>query len=170
MSDDAPKTLPFADFLSGIVWLLLAVGIVIMSWQMDRLEHLKVSVYSAPGLLTGILGIALGIMGAILILRSVRDGALQQAELPRFQPGDHWRLLTGLVLCLIFAIGLIGSGLPFWLAAAIFIAAFVFVFQFDERKTNGTLSRGALLAVVYGLVCGGAIHYVFQELFLVRLP
>lgn len=168
MSDDAPK--PFADFLSGIVWLLLAIGIVIVSWQMDRLEHLKVSVYSAPGLLTGFLGIALAIMGAILMLRAVRTGALQQVEFPRFHPRDHWRLLTGLALCLIFAIGMVGSGIPFWLAAAIFIAVFVFVFQFEDRKTNGTLPRGVLFAAVYGLVCGAAIHYVFQELFLVRLP
>lgn len=168
MNDDAPK--PFADFLSGIVWLLLAIGIVVVSWQMDRLEHLKVSVYSAPGLLTGILGIALGIMGAILLLRAVRAGALQQAVWPRFHPRDHWRLLTGLALCLIFAIGMVGSGMPFWLAAALFIAVFMFVFQFEDRRANGTLPRGALFAVAYGLICGAAIHYVFQELFLVRLP
>lgn len=168
MSDDAPK--PFADFLSGIVWLLLAIGIVVVSWQMDRLEHLKVSVYSAPGLLTGILGIALGIMGAILVLRSVRAGALQQAALPRFSPREQWRLLLGSALCLIFAGGVVGSGVPFWLAAGLFIAVFVFVFQFEDRRAKGTLPRGALFAVAYGLVCGAAIHYVFQELFLVRLP
>jgi hypothetical protein len=168
MNDDAPK--PFADFLSGIVWLLLAIGIVIVSWQMDRLEHLKVSVYSVPGLFPGILGIAIGIMGAILILRSVQAGALQQAAFPRFNPREQWRLLLGAARCVVFAAGVVGSGLPFWLAAAVFIAAFVFVFQFEERKVKGTLGRGAVFAVVYGLVCGVVIHYVFQELFLVRLP
>lgn len=168
MNDDNPK--PFADFLSGIVWLVLATGIAIMSWRMDRLEHLKVSVYSAPGLLTGILGILIAIMGAILILRSVRAGALQQAGFQRFQPSDHWRLLTGSGLCLIFSCGLVGSGLPFWLAAAVFIAVFVFIFQFEDRRNKGTLLRGALFAAVYGLICGATIQYVFQELFLVRLP
>lgn len=168
MSDDNPK--PFADFLSGIVWLLLAIGIIVMSWRMDRLAHLQVSIYSAPGLLTGVLGIAIAIMGAVLILRAVRAGALQQAELPRFSLRAQWRLFTGAALCLIFAGGVVGSGVPFWLAAALFIAIFVFVFQFEDRRHNGTLPRGALFAAVYGLICGFAIQYVFQELFLVRLP
>jgi len=168
MNDDNPK--PFADFVSGIVWLLLAIGVVAMSLRMDRLEHLQVSVYSAPGLLTGLLGIGVAIMGAILILRSVRAGALQHIEFPRFNFREQWRLLTGGALCLIFAGWVVGSGVPFWLAAALFIAVFVFVFQFEDRRNNGTLPRGALIAAIYGLICGAAIQYVFQELFLVRLP
>lgn len=168
MEDKKPS--PFADLLSGGVWLALAIGIVIGSWKMDRLSHLQATVYTAPGLVPGLLGLALAIMGALLILRSVRAGALAQARVPQFSFREHWRLLTALVLCLTFALGLLGSGLPFWLAAAIFIAAFVFVFQFEDRKTAGTVARGALFAAAFGLVCGGAIHYVFQDLFLVRLP
>jgi hypothetical protein len=82
----------------------------------------------------------------------------------------HWRLLTALGLCLAFALGLLGSGLPFWLAATIFIAVFVFVFQYEERRSAGTLLRGAIFAILFGAVSAFAIHYVFQELFLVRLP
>lgn len=168
MTDDNPK--PFADFVSGIVWLLLAIGIVTVSWRMDRLEHLQVSVYSAPGLLTGVLGIAIAIMGAILMLRSLRAGALYQIELPRFKLREQWRILSGGALCLVFAGWVVGSGVPFWLAAALFIAIFVFVFQFEDRRNNDTLPRGALFAAIYGLICGVVIQYVFQELFLVRLP
>lgn len=168
MEDKKPS--PFADLLSGGVWLALAIGIVAGSWKMDRLAHLQATIHTAPGLVPGLLGLALAIMGVLLILRSVRAGALAQAQITGFSFRDHWRLLTALALCLIFALGLIGSGLPFWLAAAIFIAAFVFVFQFEDRKTAGTLARGAAFAAVFGLICGGAIHYVFQDLFLVRLP
>ncbi|MGD9921679.1 MAG: tripartite tricarboxylate transporter TctB family protein [Pseudorhodoplanes sp.] len=168
MEDRKPS--PFADLLSGGVWLALAIGIVILSWKMDRLTHLQATIYTAPGLVPALLGIAIAIMGVLLILRSIRAGALGEAQLPRFSPRAHWRILSAVALCLAFALGLLGSGLPFWLAAAIFIATFVFVFQFEEREAAGTLLRGAAYAAVFGLICGGSIHYVFQELFLVRLP
>jgi hypothetical protein len=168
MENEKPS--PFADLISGCVWVALAAGIMILSWKMDRLAHLQVSIYTAPGIVPGLLGGALAIMGLLLILRSVRAGAIAEAHVPRFGFRDNWRILTALALCLTFALGLVGSGLPFWLAAGIFIAAFVFVFQFEDRKAAGTLARGAAFAALFGLMCGGAIHYVFQDLFLVRLP
>ena len=168
MENEKPS--PFADLISGGVWLALAIGIMVMSWKMDRLTHLQATIHTAPGIVPGLLGLAIAIMGLLLIFRSLRAGALAQAQIPAFSPREHWRLLTALVLCLIFALGLLGSGLPFWLAGAIFIAVFVFVFQFAERKAAGTLVNGAAFAAVFGLICGGAIHYAFQDLFLVRLP
>ena len=168
MENEKPS--PFADLISGAIWLALAIGIMAMSWAMDRLTHLQASVYTAPGIVPGLLGLALAIMGVLLILRSVRAGAIAQAQFPAFNPRDHWRLLTALALCLTFALGLLGSGLPFWLAAAIFVAVFIFIFQFSERKASGTLVRGAAFAALFGLICGGVVHYTFQDLFLVRLP
>jgi hypothetical protein len=47
---------------------------------------------------------------------------------------------------------------------------FVFIYQFSERNASGTLVRGAVFAAVFGLICGGVVHYTFQDLFLVRLP
>jgi hypothetical protein len=168
MENEKPS--PFADLISGCVWVALAVGIMILSWKMDRLAHLQASIYTAPGVVPALLGFALAIMGLLLILRSVRAGAIAEAHLPSLSFRENWRILIALALCLTFAIGLVGSGLPFWLAAAIFIAAFVFVYQFEDRKAAGTLARGAAFAAIFGLICGGSIHYVFQDLFLVRLP
>lgn len=167
---DQKKPSPFADLISGGVWLALAVGIMIVSWKMDRLTHLQATVYTAPGLVPGLLGLALAIMGVLLILRAARAGAFAQAHIPAFRPREHWRVLTALALCLAFTLGLVGSGLPFWLATAIFIGVFVFTFQFEDRKAAGSLARGVLFAAIFGLICGGVIHYVFQDLFLVRLP
>jgi hypothetical protein len=167
---DDRKPSPFADLISGGVWLALAIGIMVISWKMDRLTHLQATIHTAPGLVPGLLGLAIAIMGALLILRSVREGAFAQMNIPAFSIREHWRLLAALALCFAFALGLVGSGLPFWLATAIFLAIFVFVFQFEERRTAGTLVRGAVAAAAYGLICGGTIYYVFQELFLVRLP
>jgi hypothetical protein len=168
VEDNKPS--PFADLISGSVWLVLAIAIMIGSWTMDRLVHLKVPVYTAPGVVPGLLGLALAIMGALLILRSIRAGALAQRGMPSFRIRDHWRLLTAIALCFIYPLGLLGSGMPFWLSTAIFVAVFVFVFEFPDRRPAGILIRGAVFAALFGLICGGTIYYVFQDVFLVRLP
>ena len=50
------------------------------------------------------------------------------------------------------------------------VAVTVFVFQFADRRRDGTLLRGAVFAIIFGLISGLVIHYAFQDLFLVRLP
>jgi hypothetical protein len=169
-SMDTEKPSSFADFLFGLFWLGLAVAIMIGAWTMDRLEHLKVSLYTAPGVVPGLLGLALAIMGALLIVRSVRAGALREVHVPDVRLQAHWRIVTALALCLAFAVIAVGSGLPFWAAAAAFIAIFIFVFRFEDLRNEGRLLRGGIFAIAFGLMSGAAIHYVFQELFLVRLP
>lgn len=168
MEDEKPSA--FTDFLTGIAWLALAAAIMIGSWMMDRLPHLGATLYQLPGLVPGLLSAAIGLMAVILIARALRGGALREAHLPRFEFAEHWRLIAVLGFGLAFALGLVGHGLPFWLAAAIFIAVFVVVFQFGERRRNGTLARGAAFAVAFALVAGLAIHYGFQDVFLVRVP
>jgi hypothetical protein len=75
-------------------------------------------------------------------------------------------------LCLAFGVGLVGHGLPFWLAAAIFVTVAIVSLQYRERKASGEkLSlRRLITAAAIGLGAGAAITVVFQEIFLVRLP
>lgn len=168
MEDEKPSA--FADLLAGAAWLLLAVAIIAGSWQMDRLTHLQATIYTMPGLVPGLLGTAIGIASIILIVRALKAGALTDVRWPRIHLAEHWRLIAVLVLCLGYAVGLVARGMPFWLASAIFTAVFIFVFQFADRRRDGALPRGALVAVTVGLVSGLVIHYAFQDLFLVRLP
>jgi hypothetical protein len=168
MEDEKPSS--FADLLTGAAWLALAAAIIAGAWRMDRLAHLGATLYTVPGLVPGLLGAAIGLMAIMLMLRGIRAGALAEARAPRLDIRAHWRLIATLGLGLVFAIGLVGHGLPFWLAAAVFIAAFVFVFQFEERRRNGTVARGLAFALLFGAVSGLAIHYIFQDVFLVRVP
>ena len=168
MDDEKPS--PRADLLTGAAWLALAAAIVITSWRMDRLVHLQATVYTMPGLVPGLLGAAIGLMAIILMLRALRTGALAHWEWPRTRVAEHWRLMAVLGLGLIYAIGLVGRGLPFWLASAIYIAIFVMVFQLGDRRRAGTLARGVAFAVFFGAIAGLAIHYGFQDVFLVRVP
>ncbi len=189
MDDEKPS--PFADLVTGAAWLAVSIGIIIGAWRMDRLEHLAATIYTVPGLVPGLLGAALALMSLLLILRGVRGGALRalpgkvdpgfpkgnaaniesrQAQWPRIRLVDHWRLIAALALALAFSVGLLGRGLPFWLAAALYVAAMVFVFQYEDRRRDGTLLRGAAFAAVFGAISGLVVHFAFQDIFLVRLP
>lgn len=168
MEEEKPS--PFADLIAGTAFLTLAAGIVIGAWQMDRLQHLQASIYTAPGLVPGLLGGSIGFMAILLMVRAVRAGALAQAAWPHARLAEHWRLIAILVLSLTYAIGFIGRGSPFWLASALYVTVTVFIFQFADRRRNGTLLRGTIFAIAFGVISGLVIHYSFQELFLVRLP
>ena len=168
MEDEKPSA--FSDLLTGIGWLALATAIVIGSWVMDRLPHLGATFHTIPGLVPGLLGAAIGLMAVLLIARALRGGALAQAHVPRVSVAEHWRLIVIVVIGLIYAVGLVGHGLPFWLVSATFIAVFVILFQLPDRRANGTLARGAVFALLFGVVAGLIIHYGFQDVFLVRAP
>jgi hypothetical protein len=162
-----------SDFLSAIGWMGLGIAILIGSVMMDRLEKQGINPYTIPGLLPGLLGIAMTILGALLALRSWRPHLL--ASTARDAPADcagRNRLLLVLGLCLGFGVGLVGHGLPFWLAAAIFVTIAILSLQYQGRTSTGATSnvRALAKAAAIGLGAGLAITLVFQEIFLVRLP
>jgi hypothetical protein len=67
---------------------------------------------------------------------------------------------------------LVGHGLPFWLAAAIFVSTAILSLQYQQRKSSGQKLSGRMVVttVAIGLGAGIIITIVFQEIFLVRLP
>jgi Tripartite tricarboxylate transporter TctB family len=161
------------DFLSAIGWMALGIAILTGSVMMDRLEKQDINPYTIPGLLPGLLGIAMTILGALLAARSWRPGLFaSMANSPTVDRAEAKRLLLVLGLCLAFGVGLVGHGLPFWLAAAIFVTAAILLLQRRQEKSDGrTLTlRRFITAAAIGLGAGIAITIVFQEIFLVRLP
>jgi hypothetical protein len=165
---------PRSDFLSALGWMALGIAILIGSVMMDRLEKQGINPYTIPGLLPGLLGIAMTILGALLAARSWRPGLLASTATSSASTdrGERKRLVLVLGLCLAFGVGLVGHGLPFWLAAAIFVTVAVLTLQAPQRRTSGEkLSlRMVVKTAAIGLGAGAAITIVFQELFLVRLP
>jgi hypothetical protein len=142
---------------------------------MDRLKNQDVNPYTVPGLLPGLLGIAMMLLGGSLLFRSwwrrtLRSPAVEP-DLPH--PSISVRQLwLAIGLCMTFDIVMIGHGLPFWLAAAAFVSVAILTLQQTQRKAAGqrlTL-RAAISAVAIGLGAGLAITVVFQQIFLVRLP
>jgi hypothetical protein len=161
-----------SDFLSGFGWMALGIAILIGSVMMDRLEKQGINPYTIPGLLPGLLGIAMTILGALLAARSWRPRLLASAGRAAVNRAEQMRILLVLGLCLAFGVVLVGHGLPFWLAAAIFVTAAILSLQYQARKSTGqqlTVRQFATIAAI-GIGAGIAITIVFQEIFLVRLP
>jgi hypothetical protein len=163
-----------SDFFSALGWMALGIAILIGSVMMDRLQNQDINPYTIPGLLPGLLGIAMTILGALLAARSWRAGLLSPAIHADASAGraERRQILLVLGLCLAFGVGLVGHGLPFWLAAAIFVMVAVVSLQARQRQSSGEkLSlRMVVTAAAVGLGAGLAITLVFQEIFLVRLP
>jgi len=156
--------------LGGLFWLVLGAAILIGSLRMDRLESQGVSPYAAPGLMPGLLGIGMVLLGGLLAVRGWRQGGGRAA--PPGERAGMGRLALVLGLCLIFDIGLVGHGLPFWVAAALFVTASILALQHRERQAAGqrlTL-RPVVVAAVIGIAAGLVVTLVFQDIFLVHLP
>jgi L-lactate permease len=168
----AQPATPRSDFIAALLWIAFGIAVAVGSWRMDRLENQDINPYTVPGLLPGLLGIALICFGALLLLRAWQQGALD----PRVARGvpmssaERKRLLIVLGLCLTFGVGLVGHGLPFWLAAAIFVSATIAILQYPQRLAANQVARGFATALAIGLGAGLAITLIFQEFFLVRLP
>jgi len=142
-----------SDTVQGAFWIAVGGAIVYASWTMDRLERHGAALYTAPGLVPGLLGLVLLVLGVVL---AVRNRAAPSLRL-------RWENTPSvLVLCLGYAIGLVGR-VPFWLATFVFVSAFIVVFEYPSR-------RRMTAAPLYGIATSLAVTYLFESVFLVRLP
>jgi Tripartite tricarboxylate transporter TctB family len=158
------------DFAEGLGWLAFGFAVLIGSLAMARLQDQGVPPYAAPGLLPGLLGIVLILFGGLLALRGWRSRGRSAAS-ARGDRAGSWRLALVLALCLVFGLGLVGHGLPFWAASALFVASAILVLQKEDKASAARrVPRRVAYAVVIGLGAGVGVTLLFQGLFLVRLP
>jgi len=166
---------PRGDFKDSVFWIVLGTAILIASIRMDRLEAQHINPYTVPGLLPGLLGIAMILLGGVLLLRSAGNGGLK--PLPPHPHLAHERererrIWVVVALCLTYGVVLIGHGLPFWLASTIYITGSILILNGMSRdpELRRQTPKAWLKALVIGLSASVITHLVFQELFLVRLP
>ena len=159
--ETAPQEKPSArvDLVSAAAWVAVGAAIVTGSWTMDRLERYGATFYSAPALVPGLLGLVILALGMLLGVRAVRAGGLRPVAALRASWGNTPAVLA---LCLGYALGLVGH-VPFWLATFLFVTAFIAVFEYPVR-------RRLLMAPVYAAATSLAVSWLFQSVFLVRLP
>lgn len=171
LQPEEPRPSERADFYGGLAWIALGTAIGIASWRMDRLERMGVSFFTAPGLVPGVLGVLIAACGMVLAARAWQQGAFGAVQRPPIllRPDVLARVGVTLALCLTFAIVLVGR-VPFWTAAAAYLFVQIAVLQYPERKARGEVGRGLVFAAAIALGAAGAIAFMFQEIFLVRLP
>lgn len=161
------------DRLSGIVFAILGVLVMLGSWTMPRFEAQGVPVYQAPGLTPGFLGLGLALAGLVLAVRTGRPDARETHYWDQVigTPANRKRALAALVLTLLYGAVLFGN-IPYILATFLFVFAFVVTFEIVLKPAGSTRRAipSALVALVLALVTSFGSAYVFRSLFLVQLP
>lgn len=174
-----------ADLVAAALWITFGAAVATGAWRMDRLERLNINPYEAPGLVPGLLGALITLLGLALAVRALRRGGLTgdgdgaaSAAAAEKDPKSQARAAEDLRhmaavfgLSLLYALGLVGTGLPFWLATGVFVTAFVGLL---DRKRQALLGRSTtaqwVRAAVYGTAWSAIVTLSFQYIFLVRLP
>jgi hypothetical protein len=170
---EAPAS-PRADLHDGVGWMALGLAVLAGSITMDRLEQQHINPVTVPGLLPGLLGIAMILLGGILAVRSWRRGALHEPPAPAtaHERERSKRVWIAAALCCGYGVVLVGHGLPFWLASTVYVTASILIFQ--RLSPEPAERRLGLRAWAKALVIGAASSVitwaVFEQVFLVRLP
>ena len=172
--DDSELAHPRADLKDAIGWTVFGIAVLVGSFTMDRLASQNINPVTVPGLLPGLLGIAMILLGGVLGVRSLRRHALAQplpARTPQ-QREEIRRVWIAIALCCGYGVVLVGHGIPFWLASSIYVTTAILVFRRigpnpEERRLT---PRAWLQALVIGVTASVVTWLVFERVFLVRLP
>lgn len=169
-AEDGPVLSARADLADALGWIVLGTAILVGSIRMDRMQDQDINPYTIPGLLPGLLGIALLLMGAVLAYRSWSHGV--RAPEVRTRAVGGGRLFVVIGLCVGFDTILVGHGLPFWAAASVFVAVAILALQDSKRRIarRPLTLRAVATAALIGLCAGGGVSVLFQRIFLVHLP
>jgi putative tricarboxylic transport membrane protein len=163
-----------ADLVTGVIFLVFGLAVVAESYGMPRLEERNINPWTAPGIVPGMLGLVIALLGAALAFRSAAAGGLhaQSGKTPDEAVearASLARLALCAALCIIYAVLLVGR-LPFWLATGLFVFAFIAAFEWPAADSKAGRLRMFAVAIVIAAATAIVVSFVFEYLFLVRLP
>lgn len=139
---------------------------------MPRFAEIGSDIFTAPGIVPGFYAVIIGLLALALACRAIGEGALRKGPAeahPDALPQSRGRMFIVAGLGLAFVIGLVGT-VPFWFAAAIFVTAFIVVFEWQPGLSAAQRARSLVTPVLVALATGFGVTIVFQKIFLVQLP
>ena len=177
------------------MWAAFGVVVLVASWRVDRLENLHINPWSIPGLLPGIIGALMIVLAAVLALRAPRVFAAAAAAAapdataddpaagtgsmaarddvtatPPEGAGGMLRAVAAAIPCVLFALLGPATGLPFAVDAAVYVAVFIALFSWPRWRAEGRIARRLLTALAIAVISAAVISWLFESVFLVRLP
>jgi len=168
---ELPPASARTDAFAAMALAAFGVFAVAVAWRMERFESQGGTLWTAPGLWPAIVALVLAALAAALVLRSWRRArsigwrAAQPDDAPRVPTRRFAWAAAGFF---VYALVLVGRGLPFWLGTALFVTAYVYVFHVEGQAR--TPLRRAAMALAVGVTTALVVSLVFERVFLVRLP
>jgi hypothetical protein len=159
-----------SESLSAAGWALGGAAILVASWRMDRLESRGINPLSIPGLTPGVVGALMIALAIVLAVQARRPSSAATEAAVDDVEGSARRTLIAIALCVLFAGVTLGSGLPFVAEGAVFIMLFSTVFGWPAWRAEHRVARGLANAAAVAVLASAAISWLFESVFLVRLP
>jgi len=168
------SNMPRADFVIGILLLVFGIAITWNSLAMPRYEDQGGTFLDSPGIVPAMLGALIIVFATVLFLRSI----VQKG----YRLGINGATLAGVLrdvqtirMIAVIALGVFyGLFLLRWIhfiaATAIFVFAFVMIFEYELKKPFAIQWKVPLFALVLAAATTAAVYFSFQYLFLVNLP
>jgi len=161
------------DFYTSLVLIILGIIVLVESLRMPRLENLGINPYTVPGIVPGFLGAIIALLGLLMMVRSRRVRKhvtdAEDSGPTQLKSESTRRLGLTLLLTLGYAAFLVGT-LPFWLATLIFVFLFITIFEWQAEATSAQRTRSLGIALLQAVLVAAAVTFVFERVFLVRLP
>jgi hypothetical protein len=164
-----------SEYLNAACWAVFGVVIVVASWRLDRLANLDINPWSVPGLTPGLVGALIILLAIALGLQARRAPSSPVSAEPDEsaqdgQADNPWRSVLAGILCFLFAGVSLGRGVPFVAEGAVFIFVFIVAFSWPQWRTENRLARGLLTSLAVAVAASAIISWLFESVFLVRLP
>ena len=157
------------DLVTSLILIALGVGVLAESLRMPRYADLGVNPYTVPGIVPGVLGAVLALFGAIMLVRTLRTQGAAEAAPPPSAEAHPVRLALAIATTLGYGFVLVGW-LPFRWATFLFVTGFIVLFESRSAQRRQSLTRIVAFAVLEGALVALAVGFVFERIFLVRLP
>ena len=159
---------------SVVAAILMVVGLAELwgGFTMDRLENRHIHPASIPGLVPMFLGAAIFVLAVIVFVSSRKqappDGTDSEAVIGM---GEMRSFLVVSLLAGVYALGLVGH-INYWLASSLFVFCFTITAEWRRLAGEAWAARARTIgfAAAVAIVIPGAIAYMFEHGFLVRLP